>query len=269
MREAIRIGCQTYTWEMLGSHWTGTPDDIISMISAADYDGVEFSNAMIGSYADAPEKFAAALENNNLTCCAYAFGTDGFTDPLRFDQDLSDAKKAIIFCSELQVPLMLAGAAAPSRDNYESYLNQALKLCRAVAEEGARRGITVAIHPHSHHGSLFESAQEYDRLLSETADSGLMFNPDMGHIVRGGQELMSCLRRHRERIVHVHIKDVDSQGSWKPLGEGIINWEEALGFLKESGYSGWIVGEEESSFAFQDQLGAIRGNREFLKKLGH
>lgn len=254
---------------MLGSDWTGTPDDIISMIAAAGYDGAEFSNAMIGNYADAPGEFAAVLENNNLACGAYAFGTDGFTDPKRFDRDLADAKKAIAFCSELKVPLMLAGAAAPSRDNYENHFNQALKLCRAVADEGSRQGVTVAIHPHSHHGSLFESAEEYDRLLLETADSGLMFNPDMGHIVRGGQELLPCLRRHRDRIVHVHIKDVDADGNWKPLGKGIINWEEALGFLKESGYSGWIVGEEESSFAFQDQLGAIKGNRQFLKKLGY
>ena len=66
------------------------------------------------------------------------------------------------------------------------------------------------------------------------------------------------LHRHRDRIVHVHIKDVDSEG----------NWEEALGFLKESGYSGWIVGEEESDQAFKDQFEAIKGNREYLKKLG-
>ncbi len=30
-----RIGCQTYTWEMLGPRWQGSPDDILDLVSAA------------------------------------------------------------------------------------------------------------------------------------------------------------------------------------------------------------------------------------------
>ena len=64
---------------MLGSDWIGTPDDIISMIAKAGYEGAEFSNTMIGDYAD-----------------------------------LAEAQKAITFCKAMDVPLMLAGASAPS-----------------------------------------------------------------------------------------------------------------------------------------------------------
>ena len=58
MPSQFRIGCQTYTWEMLGGDWSGTPDDIIAAVAAAGYDGVEFSNTMIGGYVAAPERFS-------------------------------------------------------------------------------------------------------------------------------------------------------------------------------------------------------------------
>jgi len=79
---------------------------------------------------------------------------------------------------------------------------------------------------------------------------------------------MACLRRHRSRIAHVHIKDADAAGNWQPLGGGRIDWRELLDFLRETGYTGWIVAEEESDAAFVDQAAAIQGNRAYLKSLG-
>jgi sugar phosphate isomerase/epimerase len=252
---------------MLGGDWSGTPDDIIAAVAAAGYDGVEFSNTMIGGYLAASERFAATVARHGLACAAFAYATTGFTDPARFEEDLAGAKDAVAFCAALKVPLMLGGAAAPSRHRYEADLAQAIRFYRTVAELGRPSDVTVGIHPHSHHGSLLEAAEEYDRLLAETADSGLMFNPDFGHIVRGGQALMDCLRRHRERIVHVHVKDVDAEGNWQPLGQGTIDWKTALGFLRETGYDGWVVAEEESTLAYQDQQTAIQQNRDYLRRL--
>ena len=44
-----RIRCQTYSWEMLGSALRGSPDDIMDAVSEAGYEGIEFSNVMIGN----------------------------------------------------------------------------------------------------------------------------------------------------------------------------------------------------------------------------
>jgi len=262
-----RIGCQTYTWEMLGSSWQGSPDDILDAVSGAGYDGIEFSNAMIGDYWRAPDRMAAALAQRGLSLAAFAYATTGFTDPDRYEADLAGAEQALAFCRAMSVPLCLGGAAAPSRVDYARHIGQAIRFYRAVAERGAAAGVTVCVHPHSHHGSLLESAAEYDALLEATADVGLMFNPDAGHVVRGGQDLIACLRRHRSRIAHVHIKDVDAAGDWQPLGGGRIPWREVLDFLRQSGYAGWIVAEEESEAARADPASAIRRNRAYLRTL--
>ncbi len=267
MKGCQRVGCQTYTWQMLGEDWTGTPDDVLDAVSTAGYDGVEFSNVMIGHYLQTPDRFATAVRKRNLVCAAFAYATTGFTTAERFEEDLAGAQRALEFCSVLGIPLCLGGAASPSRDGYDLKFEQAVRFYDAVTEHGVRMGVMVCVHPHSHHGSLIESAEEYDRILSITAGSGLMFNPDAGHIVRGGQNLMDCMRRHRDRIAHVHIKDVDENGNWQPLGQGIIEWQPLFDFLKETHYKGWIVAEEESGAARKNPLAAISRNREFLKSI--
>jgi len=268
MTTGERVGCQTYTWEMLGDDWRGTPDEILDAVSAAGYAGVEFSNAMIGDYLAGPGRFAAALAKRRLACAALAYATTGFTSSETFEEDLCGAERCLELCSFLGIPLCLGGPASLSRDGYDSKLGQAIRFYQEVAERAVSAAVTVCVHPHSHHGSLIESAAEYDALLSATADRGLMFNPDAGHIVRGGQDLMDCFRRHRDRIVHVHIKDVDADGNWQPLGRGIIEWRPLLDYLNEIQYKGWLVAEEESDDARKDASAAIVGNREFLRSMG-
>jgi sugar phosphate isomerase/epimerase len=262
-----RIGCQTYTWEMLGPRWQGSPDDILDLVAGAGYDGIEFSNAMIGDYLGSPDRLAAALARRGLALAAFAYAAAGFTDPTTYERDLAGAEQALAFARAMGVPLCLGGPAAPSRQDYDHSFAQAVRFYRAVAERGAAAGVIVCAHPHSHYGSLVESAAEYDALLAATEDAGLMFNPDAGHIVRGGQDLMDCLRRHRSRIAHVHIKDVDAAGKWQPLGCGKIPWREVLDFLRDTGYTGWIVAEEESDAAHADQAAAILANRAYLRRL--
>ncbi|MBC8254551.1 MAG: sugar phosphate isomerase/epimerase, partial [Ardenticatenia bacterium] len=137
------IGCQTYTWEMLGDQWLGTPTDILDAVSAADYDGVEFSNVMIGDYFSSPDRFAADLRQRNLTLAAYAYSTTGFTDAGCFEEDLTGAQKALMFSQEMGVMLCLGGASAPSRDQYDVRFDQAIRFYRTVAEQGGRMGVTV------------------------------------------------------------------------------------------------------------------------------
>ena len=79
---------------------------------------------------------------------------------------------------------------------------------------------------------------------------------------------MDCVRRHRARIVHVHIKDVDANDEWQPLGQGIIDWKPFFGFLDNSGYQGWVVAEEESAPARKDPVAAVANNRRLLKSMG-
>ena len=211
-----------------------------------------------------------ALAERGLEFAAFAYASEhGFTDPAHLDEEMAGAQKALRFAAEFPKPLLaLGGAASPSRDDYDAKIERAIGFYNEVARRGSGLGVDVLVHPHSHHGSLLESAEEYARLLDATAESGLGWNPDTGHIVRGGQDLLTCLRAHLDRIRHVHVKDVKADGSWAPLGEGLCDCPAMFELLSEVGYEGWVVAEEESDLAWDDPSHAIEVNRGYLRSLG-
>jgi inosose dehydratase len=121
-------------------------------------------------------------------------------------------------------------------------------------------GITVALHPHV--GTLVETAEQIERAL-EVLDVGWCL--DTGHLLIGGVEPATFARAHGDRVVHAHLKDVDSslaaqlrsgscsllsatrQGLFLPLGKGDARIGEVLAALQSHGYDGWRVLEQDTA----------------------
>ena len=60
----LKVGCQTYTWEMLGDRWTGGPDDLLKAIADGGYAGIEITDTMIGHYAGRPRGIRRRAEGD-------------------------------------------------------------------------------------------------------------------------------------------------------------------------------------------------------------
>lgn len=267
----IKVACQTYTWEMLGPDWHGKVTDLLDWISAAGYAGIEITNNMIGEFAGCPDDFAAELEARALLLAAFNYSSpSGFTDPALLEADLAGGRAVIEFLRRFpQAKLGLSGAANADRSEARTKLDLALRLYNTIGEEAAAAGLSANVHPHSHFGSLLESAEEYQYLLDNLDPRFVSFGPDTGHIIRGGQDLMTCLRANLPRITHLHFKDVDAERHWQPMGLGLVDFGAVLALLDESGYDGWVVGEEESAAAREDGIAAINHNRAYLRTLGY
>ena len=90
----LKVGCQTFTWEMLGDGFAGGPDDLLRAIAAGGYAGIEITDTMIGRYADKPAEFATALKATGLTLVSFAFGSkSGFTLKEKIGADLEAAQR--------------------------------------------------------------------------------------------------------------------------------------------------------------------------------
>ena len=266
----IRVACQTYTWEMLGEAWQGPVTDLLNWIAGAGYEGVEITNNMIREFYDRPEAFGRELTKRGLTLAAFAYGSpSGFTDPRWRDEEIAGATRALNFVRYFRgAKLELAGPASSSREDLWAKLDHAAEFYNLVGQAAAQSRVAACVHPHSHHGSLLESAEEYAYLLDRLDPACVGFCPDTGHIIRGGQDLLSCLRTHLSRIVHVHLKDVSASGEWVGLGQGVCDFPAVLVLLEAANYDGWVVAEEESHDARRDGVAAIRKNRAYLKSLG-
>lgn len=128
-------------------------------------------------------------------------------------------------------------------------------LAALVADEF---GLELVLHPHV--GTLVETAAQVDRALAHT-DVAWCF--DSGHLLIGGADPIDFIKRHAERIAHVHLKDVDAtlaanvrdntmtlvqatqHGLFRPLGEGDARIDEVVALLDESGYERWLVLEQD------------------------
>jgi inosose dehydratase len=92
---------------------------------------------------------------------------------------------------------------------------------------------------HHHLGTRVQTPAEIERLLDGT-DVPLLL--DTGHLTAAGGHAVQSLRTWRDRINHVHLKDV-RDSTFCELGTGDVDLD---GFLAElGGYSGWLVVEQD------------------------
>ena len=269
----LHIGCQTFTWEMLGDRFTGGPDDLIAAIAAGGYSGIEITDTMIGRYADDPDAFARALQDKGLTLVAFAMGSDtGFTVPSAgADADLEAVRRWSDFVARFPGALVSMGSATvvddgPRADKFAI----AADIYNRAGEIGRAAGVGIGLHPSSHHNTLLFDRADYDAIF-DRLDPGLVgWVPDTGHILRGHPDILDTLRTHQARIRYLHLKDVDATGTWAMLGEGACDIPSVIEIVAAApSFNGWLVVEEESEAAGRDPAAAVKANRATMHALGY
>ena len=271
MTTILRAGCQTFTWEMLGRGWTGDADDLLAAVAAAGYSGIEITDTMIGSYRDRPERFAAALRAHGLTLVAYACGSvSGFTEPEALVADLAKARSAVAFAGAFPgAQVSFGSATVMSEGPRAAKVEAAARFYNEAAVLGARASVPVAVHPSSHHDTLLLTRHDYDVLFEKLDPTIVGWVADTGHIIRGGQDILETLRHYRDRIRYLHLKDVDSTGTWQMLGAGTCDVAAVVALVRAAPhFNGWLVVEEESEQAGRDPAAAVARNRKTLAGFG-
>ncbi len=267
---ALKIGCQTFTWEMLGDGWTGGPDDLLKAIAQGGYAGIEITDTMIGHYADKPQAFAAALAGHGLALVSFAFGSkSGFTEPSLLSADLETAQRWADFVAHFPGALISMGSATVmSEGARDGKFDVAAEVYNKAAEIGRRTGVAFAVHPSSHHNTLLFTRADYDALFARL-EANVGWVPDTGHILRGGQDIDDTLATYRSRIRYLHLKDVDAAGDWAMLGAGVCDVPAVIASVRQGPqFNGWIVVEEESEEAGHDPASAVARNRETMRRMG-
>ena len=153
--------------------------------------------------------------------------------------------------TESQRKAALAIAEGGLRKQIEDWQARLLGLS-AEAERARAHGFEPVFHHHM--GTRVQTPTEIERLLDGT-DVALLV--DSGHLTAAGGDPVRAMRDWRDRVRHLHVKDVrldvlraspDWGGAWRAgafceLGTGNVD---LAGFLAElDGYSGWLVVEQD------------------------
>jgi inosose dehydratase len=155
-----------------------------------------------------------------------------------------------------QIDVPVADRPRISHEEFKRYGEKLTRFADWLKAEGCPMSF------HHHMGTIVETEEEIDWLVANTGDSvGVLF--DTGHLVFAGGRIPDTLRRHRQRINHVHCKDIRFrvherlraerwsflkgvlEGVFTVPGDGGIDFDEVATLLAEIGYSGWVVVEAE------------------------
>ncbi len=249
----MRNGCQTYSWQMSLPLYQGKIDHICEVVGRAGFAGLEPEVIMLGQFAGA-ERLHGALEANNLQLAALTLVEDGAGEH-EPAQEAASADAAIALARSFDGAL-LALCQMPGRDREDLRDRQRrlLSCVRDVAARAEDAGLATTFHPNSPEGSLFRTSDDYEVLLNGLPAS-VGFTPDLGHVARGGLDPLAVVKQYRERVNHVHAKDMDDQGRWALIGTGVVPVAEVAQLLDRTGYQGWFVLEDESELAERDPDG--------------
>jgi inosose dehydratase len=240
----IRIGCQTYTWQMSGEKYLDKLEHIMAMASRAEFIGLEPETQFLGRLWD-PGLMKEALAANNLELAALTLVEDWLL-PEETPEERARADQTIEFLRSFPETLLaLVQMPGEDRSNLRERQENLLKCVNTIAKRAHDHGITCTYHPNSPGGSVVRTAEDYDFFLNRLDQSVIGYAPDVGHIAKGGMDPLAIIRQYRPMVNHVHYKDMDSGGVWAAMGAGIIDFVGITSYLRDSGYAGWVIIEDE------------------------
>ena len=217
----------------------GSMEQAIADIAAAGYSGTEMFDGNLADFASTPQILTDCLQNNGLELISVYTGANFI-----YADVLPDELYRINRAAELAVTfgahrLVVGGGArraAGTTDEDYRLLGAGLDRVVDIAEQ---HGLAASYHPHL--GTMAESPDEIERVFSS---SRIAFCPDTAHLAAGGGDPAAMILALSDRIAHVHLKDVVSQPvSFRPLGEGDLDFDLILSAVHEVGYDGWLVVE--------------------------
>jgi sugar phosphate isomerase/epimerase len=124
-----------------------------------------------------------------------------------------------------------------------------------AAEYAKPLGLKVAYH--NHWPEYKYNGREIEALYAATDPSLVWFLLDAGHAYRTGIDLPAFLRTHQQRITAIHFRDYQNHQQ-VPLGEGAFPLQAVAEVLKQTGWSGWAMNEEEREDGSKQGLTVIQ-----------
>ena len=168
-----------------------------------------------------------------------------------------------------------------SQDEWKVFTEGANLVARDVKE---KTGLRTVFHHHS--AGFVETPDEIDNLLAYTDPSLVGLVLDMGHYMFGGGDPLHALKKHYNRIWHIHFKDCHpgiaaksrterwdyfksvGSGVFCELGKGSVDFPAIVNVLQSNKYSGWIVVEQDILPGMGNPRVCAQRNREYIRSLG-
>ena len=180
--------------------------------------------------------------------------------------ELQDAVlSATLQAAELLDAPIVRAFAYWREDDARAALPDVCSALHAAPERAHDAGVTLALE-NEYECNVATSAEARDA-LDATASPHLRLIWDPGNAAMLDPSAftgLGGLEGIRERVAHVHVKDVTASQEWTRIGDGIVDFAALLRYLDETGYDGYLSFETHyqrdgsGELATRDCVAALR-----------
>ena len=234
---SIRFGCQTNAWAINAADF-GNVLAVLRKIKDYGYDGFETGFANVQRQFDS----AAAAKRQLDAVGLRFFGVHIFLtqyDPATYVAPPDLYERVATGGASLGAERLILSGAPPADDAGRKRKAEALNRAGAFA---AKLGLTLAYHNHG--PEVEHNGAEIEFLLRETDPAKVWFLLDAGHAFHAGADVPAFIRRHHHRLAGMHLRDFKN-GEQVPLGAGDFPLSGVVEAIRQTGWSGWVLNEEE------------------------
>lgn len=268
---AIRFGYAAIAW--------GDNDrQAIEEISAVGFRGIQLLSNGLREFGGKPGALRELLHLHDLSFIALSSEEVGIEPGLRAEQiaRCTSHAKFVRDCGGLY--LQIIDKRPEGRSVGAADYRQLGTLLTEIGKRSADMGVTLGYHHHV--GSIGEHPDEIDRVLDASDPRYVKLVLDVAHYFQGGGDPAKAIERHHDRLLYVHIKDVERKTptsadadpfEFVELGRGQVNLPAVFEALQKTGFRGWAVVELDngSRGPHSPKESAILNKKYIEEKLGY
>lgn len=261
----IKIGHQTLTWKSYPMEYS--IEEILKEVKESGYEGVEFSQSL--EQLGAPGELKRLLEKYSLTLgslsCVVSDKKDG-------GEEMKVIKERAEYGAKFGIKALMVCAGFLSvrdREKAQGDFSILRDKMENLAEYVSQFGMEIAMHPHI--GCIVETKEDIDRFYSELSLKTKLCI-DIGHLKAKGSDPIETILVYKDKIIHFHLKDYNSEGEGRfvELGGGNIGIDipKAMKTIEEINFNGWAMVELDMT-TVDSPLKSAKISREYLRKIGY
>jgi len=174
-----------------------------------------------------------------LQGCTEVYGPSFPTDSVeKAEAAAEDIALLFDVAESLESPLVVISGGRRGDSGLDSTIAGIRKLLPLIEDKKAK----LALEPH--HGSQFQTREDYDRIFAAIDHPKVGITVDTGHFHTAGVDWKQLIQDYGSKIYNVHVKDhIGAQSV--PLGRGEIDLPGMAVALRDIGYQGALAVELE------------------------
>ena len=188
--------------------------------------------------------------------------------------DYATLEEHVDYAAELGLKYMICPwIPVPLQDSLDGF-HQAVAHFNKVSDKATKAGLKFGFHPHNYEYKKYEGGRGFEILMKEM-DPAIKLELDVYWAIEGGENPLELMRRNRDRLALIHIKDrkptndvsfhPDEHGPhYTEAGSGTIDWKAILGEAYRIGVRQFFVDQDKWDLPVEESL---RINWKYLSQL--